>query len=46
MSLITAPWCSSQRQSIFTDAAATIGDAFSVTPPQVGRSFLKDISTD
>ncbi len=30
----------------FADVAATIGEAFSVTPPQVGRSFLKEISTD
>jgi phosphopentomutase len=30
----------------FADVAATIGEAFSVTPPVIGKSFLKDISTD
>ncbi len=30
----------------FADVAATIGEALAVTPPVVGRSFLKEISTD
>ncbi len=30
------------RQS-FADVAATIGEAFSVTPPAIGKSFLKEI---
>jgi Phosphopentomutase len=30
----------------FADVAATIGEAFSVPLPLVGRSFLKEISTD
>ena len=33
------------RQS-FADVAATIGEVFSVTPPAIGKSFLKEISFD
>jgi len=33
------------RQS-FADVAATIGEAFSVTPPAIGKSFLREISPD
>ena len=33
------------RQS-FADVAATIGEAFSVTPPAIGTSFLREISSD
>jgi len=33
------------RQS-FADVAATIGEAFSVTPPAIGQSFLREISPD
>jgi phosphopentomutase len=33
------------RQS-FADVAATIGEAFNVTPPQIGKSFLKEIWSD
>ena len=33
------------RQS-FADVAATIGEIFSVTPPAIGKSFLKEISPD
>jgi len=33
------------RQS-FADVAATIGEAFSVTPPAIGTSFLREISYD
>ncbi len=33
------------RQS-FADVAATIGEVFSVTPPAIGRSFLKEILSD
>ncbi len=33
------------RQS-FADVAATIGEAFSVTPPAIGKSFLREISSD
>ncbi len=33
------------RQS-FADVAATIGEVFSVTPPAIGKSFLKEISPD
>jgi phosphopentomutase len=33
------------RQS-FADVAATIGDVFSVTPPAIGQSFLREISAD
>ncbi|RJQ39660.1 MAG: phosphopentomutase [Anaerolineaceae bacterium] len=33
------------RQS-FADVAATIGEAFSVTPPKIGTSFLKEILPD
>jgi phosphopentomutase len=33
------------RQS-FADVAATIGEAFSVTPPVIGKSFLGEISRD
>ena len=33
------------RQS-FTDVAATIGEIFSVSPPAIGKSFLKEIYLD
>lgn len=33
------------RQS-FADVAATIGEIFSVTPPAIGQSFLREISPD
>jgi len=33
------------RQS-FADVAATIGEVFSVTPPAIGQSFLREISPD
>jgi len=33
------------RQS-FADVAATIGEVFSVTPPAIGKSFLREISSD
>ena len=33
------------RQS-FADVAATIGEVFSVTPPVIGTSFLREISSD
>jgi len=33
------------RQS-FADVAATIGEVFSVTPPAIGQSFLKEIISD
>ena len=33
------------RQS-FADVAATIGEAFSVTPPAIGTSFLRELSSD
>jgi phosphopentomutase len=33
------------RQS-FADVAATIGEVFSVTPPAIGKSFLREISFD